>query len=386
MNISSGMKKQKMEEAEMRPINTLYFYLTEGCNMACRHCWMGPRFDATGNHYPTLPIELFETAIREAKPLGLSGVKLTGGEPLLHPHLTRLLEIVRREELKLTIETNGLLCTPEIAAEIAKSPNRFISVSIDGTDAATHEWVRCLPGAFEAARQAVRNLVDVGTRPQVIFTVMRSNAAQVDAMVRMAEELGAASLKFNVVQPTARGEKLHENQETLNIADLIALGRHVEQELAPKAKLKIIFHYPPAFKSLHSIASGDGCGACGIFGILGVIASGHYALCGIGEQVPDLIFGVVGKDRLEEVWRENAILKALREGLPARLEGVCGRCLMKRRCLGSCIAQNYYSKASLWAPYWFCEQADEAGLFPTSRLETRPTQSPLTTIDNVVSK
>jgi len=347
---------------------------------------MGPRFDATGNHYPTLPVELFETAIREAKPLGLSGVKLTGGEPLLHPHFTRLLEIVRREGLRLIIETNGLLCTPEIAAEIAKSPDRFVSVSIDGSDAATHEWVRGVPGAFEAARQAVSNLVAAGIRPQVIFTVMRSNAGQVDAMMRMVEELGAASVKFNVVQPTARGEKLHEAQETLTVAELIELGRHVELELSPKTNLRVFFDYPQAFRALNRIARGDGCGVCGILGILGVIAGGHYALCGIGEQVPDLVFGEVGKDLLEEVWRENAILKALREGLPERLEGVCSRCLMKQRCLGSCLAQNYYSKGSLWAPNWFCEQAEEAGLFPTSRLGTRATQSILITIGNAVTE
>ncbi len=386
MNVLNGMKQQKTGQAGMHTINTLYFYLTEGCNLACRHCWMGPRFDAAGSHYPTLPVELFETAIREAKPLGLSGVKLTGGEPLFHPHFLRLLEIVRREELKLTIETNGLLCTPEIAVEIAKSPNRFVSVSIDGADAATHEWVRGVPGAFEAARLAVRNLVAADTRPQVIFSVMRGNAGQVDAMVKMAEGLGAASLKFNVVQPTARGAALHENKENLSIAELIELGRHVERELAPKTKVKLFFHYPQAFKALQHIAGGDGCGACGIFGILGVIASGHYALCGIGEQVPDLIFGEVGKVRLEEVWRENAILKALRDGLPGRLEGVCGRCLMKRRCLGSCVAQNYYSKGSLWAPYWFCEQAEEAGLFPPSRLGTSPASSSRIKIGNAASK
>ena len=160
----------------------------------------------------------------------------------------------------------------------------------------------------------------------------------------------------------------------------------MEQELAPKAKLKLFFHYPHAFKTLHRIASGSECSTCGIFGILGVIAGGHYALCGIGEQVPDLVFGAVGKARLEEVWRDNPVLKALREGLPDRLEGVCGRCLMKGRCLGSCVAQNYYSKGRLWAPYWFCEQAEEAGLFPTSRLGARPAQSPLTTIDNAVAQ
>lgn len=375
MSLPSGMKQQKAGQARKYRLGTFYFYLTEGCNLACRHCWMGPRFDPTGNIYPVLPVELFETAIREARPLGLQRVKLTGGEPLLHPHFTRLLEIVRREELSLIIETNGLLCTPEIASEIAKSPDRFVSVSIDGADAATHEWVRGVPGCFEAARQAVRNLVAAGIRPQVIFTVMRRNAGQADAVVRMAEELGASSLKFNVVQPTARGKNLHEDQETLNIADLIKLGRHVERELATKTKLTLFTYYPQAFKALHNLASRDGCSTCGIFSILGVIGSGHYALCGIGEQVPELVFGEVGKDLLEEVWRENAILKALREGLPDRLEGVCGRCLMKGRCLGSCVAQNYYRKGSLLAPNWFCEQAEEAGLFPASRLETRPAHS-----------
>jgi len=354
----------------MPKINMLYFYLTEGCNLACRHCWLAPKLDSTGRQYPTLPVDVFETAIREAKPLGLSGVKLTGGEPLLHPHFMQLLEIVRREELGLTVETNGLLCTPEIASEIAKSPKNFVSVSIDGTDAATHEWVRGVPGSFDAARQAVRNLVAAGIRPQIIFSVMRGNAEQLDAIVAMAEDLGAASLKFNIVQPTERGEKMHESQETLEIAELIALGRHVEQELAPKTKLKLFFHYPHAFRALSRIANGDACSACGIFGILGVLASGRYALCGIGEQVPELVFGEVGKVSLEAVWRENAILKTLREGLPERLEGVCSRCLMKGRCLGSCIAQNYYSKRSLWAPFWFCEQAEAVGLFPASRLTT----------------
>jgi len=349
--------------------------LTEGCNLACRHCWLAPRLDTTGNRYATMPVELFETAIREAKPLGLSGVKLTGGEPLLHPHFVHLLEIVRREELGLTIETNGLLCTPAIAAEIAKSPKRSVSVSIDGADAETHEWVRGVPGSFVAARQAVNNLVAAGVRPQIIFTVMRGNARQVDAIVHMAEELGAASVKFNVVQPTARGEKLHEVQETLSVAELIELGRHVELELASKTNLQVFFDYPQAFRGLSRIASGDGCGVCGIFGILGVIASGHYALCGIGEQVPDLVFGEVGKDMLEVVWREHAILKALREGLPERLEGICSRCLMKGRCLGSCVAQNYYSTGSLWAPFWLCKRAEEVGLFPASRLGSRPAWS-----------
>ena len=201
----------------------------------------------------------------------------------------------------MTIETNGLLCTPEIAKEIAKSPNRFVSVSIDGADASTHERIRGVNGSFELAVQAVKNLVSAGISPQIIFSVMPDNVDQVDAIVSMAEDLGASSVKFNIVQPTARGEKLHENDDALSIEALIQLGRYVEMELSKNTKLKLFFDYPMAFRALSRIANGDGCGICSIKGILGVIASGHYALCGIGKHISELVFGRVGKDRLEEV-------------------------------------------------------------------------------------
>ena len=368
MSAHTNIEFQEFGQESIPSLNQLYFYLTEGCNLACRHCWLAPKFDPNANRYPVLPVNLFETAIREAKPLGLSRVKLTGGEPLMHPEITLLLEIVRREELALTIETNGILCTPEMAAEIAKSPRRFVSVSMDGADAATHEWVRGVEGSFEGAQQAVRNLAATDTPPQIIMSLMRCNADQVEAMVDMAEDLGASSVKFNIVQPTGRGEKIHAGTSGLEVSELIELGRLVDTELAPSTHLELSFDYPMAFRPLSRIASGDGGGACGILGILGVIPNGYYALCGIGEHLSELVFGTVGEDPLKEVWRENTIFKNLRSGMPDQLTGVCAYCLMKHRCLGTCIAQNYYSTGNLWAPFWFCKQAQEIGLFPTSRI------------------
>jgi len=285
----------------------------------------------------------------------------------LHPQFITLLKIIRREELALTIETNGLLCTPELAKEIAKSPNKSVSVSIDGADAKTHDWVRGVSGSFELARQAVKNLVAADISTQIIMSILPCNVDQVNTIVRMAEDLGASSVKFNIVQPIARGEKLHGNDDVLDIKALIKLGRHVEMGLAKHTKVKLFFDYPMAFRAMSRIAGGDGCSVCGILGILGVIASGDYALCGIGEHIPELIFGKVGTDRLEAVWHDNPTLNELRVGLPDGLDGVCSRCLMKHRCKGSCVAQNYYRNGSFWKPYWFCEQAEEKNLFPESR-------------------
>ena len=58
-----------------------------------------------------------------------------------------------------------------------------------------------------------------------------------------------------------------------------------------------------------------------------------------------------------------------RRSLPDDLEGVCGRCILRQRCLGNCVAENYHQARRLTAAYWFCQQAEQAGLFPTARLQ-----------------
>lgn len=351
-------------------LNTIYFYLTEGCNLACRHCWIAPKFQNGEKTYASLSLELFKSIIEQAKLLGLTGVKLTGGEPLLHPQIEALLDYIKEQNLRLVVETNGVLCTLELAKKIKECKNAFVSVSLDGVDAATHEWVRGVEGSFEKTLAGIRNLVQAGLKPQIIMSIMRRNYNQMEPMVRLAESLGAESVKFNLVQPTARGEQMHESGEALVIDELIAIGKWVENELMSSTRLRIIYSHPAAFRPLRKFFSNnknDGCGTCGIRGIIGVLADGRYALCGIGESVPELIFGDAAKDKLLDVWNNTPILQEIREGLPNRFEGICGACFMKNRCLGYCIAQNYYRKKSLWAAYWYCEMADKKKFFPSSR-------------------
>jgi len=196
MNKRQGTKN---DEQRTYSLNQIYFYLTEGCNLKCRHCWLAPKYQTPDNPFPSLDRDLFRSIIRQAKPLGLSGVKLTGGEPLIHPDILDLLEVVRSEKLHLTLETNGVACTPELAEAMkATCDNPFVSVSIDGADAETHEWVRRVEGCFDAALDGVRNLVNAGFEPQIIMSVMRRNMDQIEPVVRLAETRGGG---FRQVQP-----------------------------------------------------------------------------------------------------------------------------------------------------------------------------------------
>ena len=165
-------------------LNQIYFYLTQGCNLRCRHCWIAPKFQTEDSIWPSVDFELFKDIIRQGVDLGLSGVKLTGGEPLIHPNIEQILDHVCETGLRLTIETNGTKCTPEIVEKIVKNKGAFVSVSLDGDDAETHEWVRGVPGCFDAALEGVRNLVRSGLRPQIIMSVMRRNADKMEAVVR----------------------------------------------------------------------------------------------------------------------------------------------------------------------------------------------------------
>jgi SynChlorMet cassette radical SAM/SPASM protein ScmF len=352
------------------PLNQIYFYLTEGCNLRCRHCWIAPKYQSEGDSSSALDLDLFKAIIEQAKPLGLTGVKLTGGEPLLHEHIQEILDWIRTENLSLTVETNGVLCTPELARKIAECKNTFVSVSLDGANSVTHEWVRGVEGCFDDALVGIRNLVAAGLKPQIIMSIMRQNKDQMESIVRLAERLGAGSVKFNMVQPTARGEKMHDSGEALSIEELVVLGQSVEESLSASTNLPVYYDHPPAFRPLGKMfgSNGDGCGVCGILGILGVLANGSYALCGIGKTVPDLVFGDGSKDPLQDIWNNNPLILELREGLPQRFEGICSRCLVKGLCLGSCVAQNYYRSKSIWAPFWFCHEAHNRDLFPESRI------------------
>jgi len=364
------MKTCERSEGRSR-LTTLYFYLTGGCNLNCRHCWIDPQYTGETRAKAQLDRGLFSSIVDQALDLGLEGVKLTGGEPLLHEDMSLFLETIRKKKLDLTVETNGVLLTPEISQAIAACGSPDVSVSLDSADEVTHEWMRRKRGCFRKTITGIENLVNAGISPQIIVSVFRRNSHQLEDVVRLAEDLGASSVKFNVTQPIARGRIMHEAGETLDIEELVELGKWMEGELAESSSIRIISHNPPAFRPMGRMWGdrGDGCSECGILNILGVLHDGSYALCGIGRTTPGLVFGNAADDDLEHVWNENPVLEELRSGLPDRLEGVCGSCLMKKLCLGSCIAQNYYLAESLWAPFWYCERAAAAGVFPPSRLK-----------------
>ncbi len=355
---------------DVPPLTSLYLYLTSGCNLRCRHCWIVPSF-SPGEPEPDecLDVDLLRRAVAEGKTLGLRHAKLTGGEPLLHPHFVEIVDLLSAEGLEIHMETNGTLLEIGLARYLREHTRlTFVSVSLDGTTAEVHDAFRGVEGSFEAALRGLEVLVSAGYRPQVIMCPHRGNVHQVEAVVDLAIRMGAGSVKFNPVSRSGRGIAMHERGEALDVAEVLELARFVRGPLQRRSPIPLALGTPPALYTVGELL-GRSDGICQIRHILGILGNGELALCGIGRTVPELCFGNLREVSVAEVWREHPVLQALRRELAGPFPDLCGRCLHAGHCLTYCPAQNFLDGGRLISPSSLCLEAYRRGLFPPTRLQ-----------------
>jgi SynChlorMet cassette radical SAM/SPASM protein ScmF len=353
------------------PLGSFYLYMTTGCNLACRHCWITPTFvDGEPSPGDCLDVDLLREAVAEAKPMGLSQAKLTGGEPTLHPRFVEIADMLTAEGLRLDMETNGTLMDANLAKHLKEETSLwFVSVSLDGATAETHDWFRGVPGAFDAALRGLAHLVDAGyENVQVIMCPHHGNIGELEDLVKLAVERGAGSVKFNPVTRSGRGIAMHERGEALDYDEVLALARYVRGELQDRTPIPLKIATPPALSTVGELLrTRDGGGSCHVRHILGILGTGEMALCGIGRNVPELCFGRLGQDSVREVWSTHPALLQLRRDLDDTYPGICGECIHARRCLTHCVAQNYLDSGHLVWPSALCAEAERRELFPASR-------------------
>ena len=369
-------------------LRSFYLYLSNSCNLACRHCWITPRYvDGQPDPGDVIDVDALRAAVQEAKPLGLANAKLTGGEPMLHPRFLELVDLLTQEGLGLNMETNGTLLTAEAARYLKDETNLgFVSVSIDGADAETHNAFRGVPDAFDDALRGLDFLVQAGyDNVQVIVCVHRGNRDQTEAVVRLAADHGAASVKLNPVTNSGRGAAMHERGESLDFHEQMDLAHYVCDELRPRldqqgVSIRLVLNTPLALMPIREMMRRAGrTGDCGVLGILGLLGSGEIALCGIGRTIPELVYGRLGGDCIRDIWLTHPTILELRRRLDdvCGFPGICGECILAKRCRTGCVAQNYLDGRQLVWPDALCAEAARRGKFPTTRRRAR-TPSPET--------
>lgn len=118
-----------------RPITYLRISLTDRCNLRCVYC-MPKQGLQWQPHADQLSVDEMVRVVETAAQGGVRRVRLTGGEPLVHPHIV---EIVRRiasiqniEEVSLT--TNAMLLE-RLAQPLSDAGLKRVNISLDSLDA-----------------------------------------------------------------------------------------------------------------------------------------------------------------------------------------------------------------------------------------------------------
>lgn len=141
----------------------LVIELNKDCNLACRAC-----FGRTGEE---LPLKTAERALHEAAALGVKNVRFTGGEPLLHPDIEKLLRLARTTGFYTLLNSNALLFTPALARRLAGLIDNAL-VSLPGMDEAGHAAGAGMKGLFGRKAAAIERLRASGIRTVRAGTVV----------------------------------------------------------------------------------------------------------------------------------------------------------------------------------------------------------------------
>jgi len=159
--------------------------LNSACNLRCLHCCEQAGESMTDEMTKEQALDF----CRQIVELNIPYMALSGGEPMVCPHLFDICEFVRQNHVSLKIETNGEFIDDESAARLAQLKLRSVQVSIDGATAQTHEKLR-VGGDWQKAVDGCKLLVKYGVKAEIVFVPVKFNIHEVAEAVDLAYELG----------------------------------------------------------------------------------------------------------------------------------------------------------------------------------------------------
>jgi MoaA/NifB/PqqE/SkfB family radical SAM enzyme len=255
---------------------TLYLHVTSRCNLSCRYCYLS-------GSYSEPPLEDWLALLQQAAENPPDKIVITGGEPLLYPHVFDIAGFCRRHMpgAFLCLMTNGTL----VSEENARSFTVFdkVRLSIDGDEALTDS----LRG--EGCARSVRNALRV--------------------------------LRRENVKVAASATRVPESPPVDEIAQALIRQGFANIQIHPVKRIGRAGDYPPKPEDSARERSNAGCGA-GMF--LNIMPNGFAYPCHALMR-PEFLLGVIPKDQYASICAKLAEWE--QERFPRLF---CGGCIGER--------------------------------------------------------
>ncbi|MBN1664265.1 MAG: GTP 3',8-cyclase MoaA [Deltaproteobacteria bacterium] len=159
-----------MHDQYDRDINYLRVSVTDRCNLRCKYCVPKEGVSLIG-HDDILRYEEILRVIRVASDVGISKVRITGGEPLVRKGLIDFIAAVSAidgiQDISLT--TNGILLEKH-AADLFHAGIKRINISLDSLDSEKYADIT-RGGDLQAVLRGIEEVRRIGFSPIKINTV-----------------------------------------------------------------------------------------------------------------------------------------------------------------------------------------------------------------------
>lgn len=316
-----------------RKINYLRLSVTDRCNLKCYYC-SSPDSPAPCLHKDILSYEECSSLIRLSGSLGVSKVRLTGGEPFVRKDFIDFVSSLRAElpELDLRVTTNGTLLGG-VVSRLADIGIQGLNISLDTL---SREKYQRITGRdyFTRVRQAIDDCLEQGVKVKINCVALNGfNDSELADFVRFAQDhpIDIRFIEFMPVgEGTVWGERYFWSADSIlaDIQKLVAL-----EPVDPKSE-----NHGPA--RMYSLAEGQGriglisplsnhfCASCNRFRIT---PDGRLRTCLFSDQEYDLrslLRSAAGPEAVLKLMREAGVKKPIGHDLlqtTRECVSVCGR-------------------------------------------------------------
>jgi AdoMet-dependent heme synthase len=338
----------------------VYWEITRACDLACRHCRATAVPDPSPEELSSAEgRRLLEQLTAFGDPL--PHLVLTGGDALKRGDLFELVAAARAVGFDVSVAPSATPLLTASAIERLKAAGvDAISLSLDGSTAERHDFIRGIAGTFERTLEAARAARTHDLPFQVNTLVCLETADDLPAIHRQVLAMGAARWSLFFLVSVGRGEVLApvsagQAEAILDWAANLS-GRPGPGQLVVTTTEAPHIRRIVAERRRQPPGSGEGARpshahrGAGIRDGNGVMFISHT-----GEICPsgflELSVGNVRSRSVVEAYRSDPLFNQLRD--PERFEGRCGRCEFHWLCGGS-RARAYASSGSPFAEDPLC--------------------------------
>lgn len=305
-----------------RKINELKIETTENCNLTCTFCH---KIDSPKANPPTRNInsETWHKLLDAAETSGVYDLRVTGGEPLVHPMIDSLLNEAKKRGFTITMNTNGLLLDESRINSLTGLVDCF-KISIPASNAKEMSAITRNAKSWDKKLTALGTLLGYGFKVEALTIMTPTNIQLFDEFIDL---LGPLS---NVRWVPLRAESTFADKRPVTRLDMTTLALKIyETKCASNDRwddlyLGLAVPFCAIDEPILSAYVFKGRADCSPISSLSVDSSGNYMSCYSNREPMDDLVNI------------HLIARSSKHSSFGSLPTICQECPYCVPCRGGC--------------------------------------------------